>query len=59
MGKQIKPEGWENWSKPDAEKRVFMLNIIIKVKDFSLKKEFRGHISLQKLNPINTQPKIF
>mgnify|MGYP003584705451 FL=1 len=23
MGKQIKPEGWENWSKPDAEKKSF------------------------------------
>ncbi|KFF03390.1 pectate lyase [Flavobacterium reichenbachii] len=23
MGKQIKPEGWENWSKPDAEKNSF------------------------------------
>ena len=23
MGKQIKPEGWENWSKPDAEKKAF------------------------------------
>ncbi|MCP2028672.1 pectinesterase [Flavobacterium sp. HSC-32F16] len=23
MGKQIKPEGWENWSKPDAEKNAF------------------------------------
>jgi len=23
MGKQIKPEGWENWSKPDAEKNTF------------------------------------
>lgn len=23
MGKQIKPEGWQNWSKPDAEKNSF------------------------------------
>lgn len=23
LGKQIKPEGWENWSKPDAEKNTF------------------------------------
>lgn len=23
MGKQIKPEGWENWSKPEAEKNAF------------------------------------
>jgi len=23
MGKQIKPEGWENWSKPEAEKNSF------------------------------------
>lgn len=23
MGKQIRPEGWENWSKPDAEKNTF------------------------------------
>ena len=23
MGKQIKPEGWENWSKPDAEKNSY------------------------------------
>jgi len=23
MGKQIKPEGWENWSKPEAEKKAF------------------------------------
>jgi len=23
LGKQIKPEGWENWSKPDAEKNAF------------------------------------
>ncbi|GAA4443055.1 hypothetical protein GCM10023188_43510 [Pontibacter saemangeumensis] len=23
MGKQIKPEGWHNWSKPDAEKTSF------------------------------------
>ncbi|WP_276381309.1 pectate lyase [Flavobacterium sp. H4147] len=23
MGKQIKPEGWENWSKPEAEKNTF------------------------------------
>ena len=23
MGKQIKPEGWENWSKPAAEKNTF------------------------------------
>ncbi len=23
LGKQIKPEGWENWSKPDAEKNSF------------------------------------
>ena len=23
MGKQIKPEGWENWSKPDVEKNSF------------------------------------
>ena len=22
MGKQIKPEGWENWSKPEAEKKA-------------------------------------
>ncbi|RXM42294.1 pectate lyase [Flavobacterium sp. YO64] len=23
LGKHIKPEGWENWSKPDAEKKAF------------------------------------
>lgn len=23
MGKQIRPEGWENWSKPEAEKNAF------------------------------------
>lgn len=23
MGKQIKPEGWQNWSKPEAEKNTF------------------------------------
>ncbi|QSB28908.1 pectinesterase family protein [Flavobacterium sp. CLA17] len=23
MGKQIQPEGWENWSKPEAEKNAF------------------------------------
>lgn len=23
LGKQIKPEGWENWSKPEAEKNAF------------------------------------
>lgn len=23
LGKHIKPEGWENWSKPDAEKNTF------------------------------------
>ncbi|SEO62139.1 pectinesterase [Flavobacterium sp. CF108] len=23
LGKHIKPEGWENWSKPDAEKNAF------------------------------------
>ncbi|MDQ6471712.1 pectate lyase [Flavobacterium sp. LHD-80] len=23
LGKQIKPEGWENWSKPEAEKKAF------------------------------------
>lgn len=23
LGKQIKPEGWENWSKPEAEKKSF------------------------------------
>lgn len=23
MGKHIKPEGWQNWSKPDAEKNAF------------------------------------
>lgn len=23
LGKQIKPEGWENWSKPNAEKNTF------------------------------------
>ena len=23
MGSQIKPEGWENWSKPEAEKNAF------------------------------------
>jgi len=23
MGNQIKPEGWENWSKPEAEKKAF------------------------------------
>ncbi|KAF2511412.1 pectate lyase [Flavobacterium zhairuonense] len=23
LGKQIRPEGWENWSKPEAEKKAF------------------------------------
>lgn len=35
MGKQIKPEGWENWSKPEAEKKLFMQNTIVPEKGFS------------------------
>ncbi|MEN2398842.1 pectate lyase [Flavobacterium sp. MC2016-06] len=48
MGKQIKPEGWENWSKPDAEKNAFYAEYNCKGEGFQPGKRVAWSHQLQK-----------
>lgn len=48
MGKHIKPEGWENWSKPEAEKTTFYAEYNCKGEGFQPTKRVSWSHQLQK-----------
>lgn len=48
MGSQIKPEGWENWSKPEAEKNSFYAEYNCKGEGFQPTKRVSWSHQLQK-----------
>lgn len=48
MGKQIKPEGWGNWSKPDAEKLAFYAEYDCKGEGFQPEKRVSWSHQLKK-----------
>ena len=48
MGKQIKPEGWENWSKPEAEKNAFYAEYNCKGEGFQPTKRVKWSKQLTK-----------
>ncbi|MBZ4034029.1 pectate lyase [Flavobacterium sp. 17A] len=48
MGKQIKPEGWENWSKPEAEKNAFYAEYNCKGEGFQPSKRVKWSHQLSK-----------
>lgn len=48
MGKQIKPEGWENWSKPEAEKNAFYAEYNCKGEGFQPSKRVKWAHQLSK-----------
>ena len=48
MGKHIKPEGWENWSKPEAEKNSFYAEYNCKGEGFQPTKRVSWAKQLQK-----------
>lgn len=48
MGKQIKPEGWENWSKPEAEKKAFYAEYNCKGEGFQPSKRVKWAHQLSK-----------
>jgi len=48
MGKQIKPEGWENWSKPEAEKNTFYAEFNCKGEGFQPTKRVSWSYQLTK-----------
>lgn len=48
MGKHIKPEGWENWSKPEAEKKSFYAEYNCKGEGFQPTKRVSWSHQLQK-----------
>ncbi|WP_281337484.1 pectinesterase family protein [Flavobacterium eburneipallidum] len=48
MGKHIKPEGWHNWSKPEAEKTVFYAEYKCKGLGFQPKKRVTWSHQLKK-----------
>ena len=49
MDKHIKPEGWENWSKPDAEKNAFYAEYNCKGEGFQPKKRVAWSHQLNKI----------
>jgi len=48
MGSQIKPEGWENWSKPEAEKKAFYAEYNCKGEGFQPSKRVNWSHQLSK-----------
>jgi pectinesterase len=53
MGKHIRPEGWENWSKPEAEKTAFYAEYNCKGEGFQPTKRVSWSHQLQKKEASN------